>query len=527
LRKGCVHAALAFPMAAARDPRHVSLWIDTAPAPSRAPLDGDSSVDACVIGAGIVGLTAAYHLAKSGRSVVVLERGRVCAGVSGKTTAKATLQHGLFYDGLVSRYGRRRAEIHVEANRRGQETLRSLDKELGAGADWTSAPSYVFTKDEKQADKLRKEAETCRSLGLPAEFTTETELPHDVLGAVRFDGQAHFHPRKHLLALAEAAERMGAAIHEDTPVASFTDGEPCRVSTARGEVRATHVLVATNVPINEKAVYVMRMQPRREYVVAGAPGPGGRRVKGMYVNCDEPRRSVRPYSGEGQDLLVFAGESHPVAEDSDTLPHFEAMEAYAREFGVDELRYRWSTQDYYPTDEVPLVGRYGATTPHVYTATGFRAWGMTMGTAAGLMLTDLVNEGKSPWSDLYDPWSAVRTAKTLVQPAQMSFVGKAIGGLVGRRLASTPAGELAPGDGRIMTSGLHKVAVCRDREGNLHCVQAACTHMGCIIEWNQAEQSWDCPCHGSRFTPAGAVMRGPATRPLEPAREPDAVAQRK
>jgi glycine/D-amino acid oxidase-like deaminating enzyme/nitrite reductase/ring-hydroxylating ferredoxin subunit len=479
--------------------------------------------DVCVVGGGIVGLTAAYHLALAGKSVVLLERNQVVSGVSGKTTAKVTLQHGLYYDGLVKRYGRKRAMLHVEANTAGAQAIESLQASLGADASYTKAPSYVYTEDPKQVGQLEAEAATCRDLGLPASFTTETELPFAVAGAVRFEGQAHFHPRKYLLALAQAAERLGVVIHEGTHVTGLDDGEPCKVSTDRGDVRAKHVVVATNVPINERSFYVMRMQVKREYAAAGRAT--GRRIEGMYVNCDEPRRSVRPYAGEA-GMLVFSGESHHVAKHQETEGHYEALAEFSGTFGVQELEYRWSTQDYYPIDEVPMVGRYGPTTRHTYTATGFRAWGMTMGTAAGLMLTDLVVKGSSPWSDLYDPFTAARLLKPLARPDTYHLVGTAVEGLVGRRLKPYGAGDLEPGEGRVMDAGMHKVAVCRDRQGQLHSVMAKCSHMGCIVSWNTAEQSWDCPCHGSRFSPAGEVLRGPATKPLEPAKEPDAVSRR-
>ncbi|HET6399660.1 MAG TPA: FAD-dependent oxidoreductase, partial [Candidatus Thermoplasmatota archaeon] len=335
-------------------------------------------------------------------------------------------------------------------------------------------------------------------------------------GAVRFDRQYHFHPRQYLLSVLEAATEAGAMVHESTPVSEIREGDPCEVVTTGGVLRARHVIVATNAPINEKSFYVMRMQAKREYVVVAK---GAKVLRGMYVNCDEPRRSVRPYQGS----LVFAGESHPVGKEAPTESHYEALRSFATRFGAQDVTHQWSTQDYYPTDDVPMVGRYGATSRYLWTATGFRAWGMTMGTAAAMMLTDLVTKGESPWSALYDPFRADRLLTALGQKAQYQLIGTAVDGLIGRRLKPYGQGDLQPGEGRVMDAGVHKVAVCRDRDGQLHSVVARCSHMGCIVSWNTAEQSWDCPCHGSRFAPSGAVLRGPATKPLEPAREPDAT----
>lgn len=504
--------------------QHKSLWIATAPSGPRPPLERSVEADVAIVGAGIVGVTAAYLLAREGKSVVLVERGRILEGVTGKTTAKVTSQQGILYHSLVQRFGRERAELHVEASEASRSLIRKLVRDLKADARYVEAPSYVFTQDPRQVATLQKEADTARELGLPASFTEETELPFPVEGAVRFDRQAHFHPRRYLTAVANAAVQAGASIHEHTPVVGLDDGEPCTVTCAKGKVKAKHVLVTTNVPILDRAYFVTRMEVQREYALA-FPSTG-KVLKGMYVNCDDPRRSVRPYAGDDGPMLVVSGEKHIPGKSDPTEAHFEALAGWAQQhFDVGPLAYRWSTQDYYPIDEVPFIGRHSPTAQHTFTATGFRAWGMTQGTFAAQMLADLVVHGKSAWSDLYDPFSAARALKQLARPALYREAGISVEGLVGRRLQHDPAGQLAPGEGRVMNAGLSKVAVCRDRDGQLHALSAACSHMGCIVGWNTAEQSWDCPCHGSRFAPDGMVLRGPATQPLEPAKEPPAAAR--
>jgi glycine/D-amino acid oxidase-like deaminating enzyme/nitrite reductase/ring-hydroxylating ferredoxin subunit len=496
--------------------QHQSLWIATAPAPARPPLRNDLDVDVAIVGAGMVGLTSAYLLQKEGLKVAVLERGRILEGVTGKTTAKVTSQHGLVYDTLAKRFGEDKARLHAQASETARATVARLVQEVGAQADLTRAPNYVYTTDSGQVEGLRREAEAARRLGLPAEFTRETELPFEVRGAVRFDDQAHFHPRKYLVRLAEAVAQGGGHVHENTPALEVEDGTPCKVTTPGGTVRARHAIVATHVPVNDRAWFVTRIQVKREYVLA-LPYDGP--LKGMYVSADSPRRSVRPYDGDGERLLVVAGESHPIGEHTDTTGHYQALEHFAREhFGAGPPRYYWSTQDAYPTDELPLIGRYSPTAKHTWTATGFRAWGMTQSTVAALMFADEIAGRASPWRELYDPFSPARLLKGVANPSFLKQQGVAMKGLVGRRLERHHFAELGPGEGRVVDLDHHKVATCRTRDGAEHAVFAACTHMGCIVSWNLAEQSWDCPCHGSRFAPDGQVLHGPAAKPLGDAR---------
>jgi glycine/D-amino acid oxidase-like deaminating enzyme/nitrite reductase/ring-hydroxylating ferredoxin subunit len=480
-------------------PKRASYWIATANAPARPPLDASIQTDVVIAGAGIVGLTAAALLAKAGKHVVVLEKGAIAAGVSGQTTAKVTLQHGLIYHRLVKDFGQDRAAIHVDANRAGQDFIR---EHAPPSADWTEADSYVYATQADRAEEMHAEVETCRQLGLPVTWQDDTELPFDTVGAVRMEDQAHFHPRHHLLELARRAEAAGAIVYEQTPVTGIRSGAPNAFQTPHGTVTAPHGIIATHVPILDRLGYVMRMQVRREYVAVGASTLP---MHGMYVNCHDPRRSARPIPGE-----------------DDTAKRFGAMRDFAKQLDMD-VEYEWSTQDYYPTDGVPLIGRYHATSGTLLTATGMQSWGMTMGTAAGIMLRDILLEGRSPWQALYDPFAPMRLAKALVQREQFGLAATALGGLVGRRLGRADAKALAAGDGRIIDDGLHKLAVCRTRGGKLHAVRAACTHMGCIVAWNNGEQSWDCPCHGARFAPDGAVLRGPATRPLAEAEVPEGV----
>ena len=502
----------------AREGAHESLWIATAAARTREALRADLDVDVAVVGGGIVGLTSAYLLQKEGRRVALLERDRLLHGVTGHTTAKVTSQQGVLYQTLVERFGEEKARLHGEASETAKETIARLVAETGADARFTRAPNHVYTTDRAQVDRLRKEAEVSARLGLPASFTLDTELPFPVEGAVRFEDQAHFHPSRYLLRLAERAEAAGCQIFEQTPVVDLKDGEPCEVRTRHATLRARHVLVATNVPILDKAYFVTRMKAKRDYAVAAANE--GRRIEGMYVNVDEPHRSVRPYEGDDGPMLVFAGDMHDVGE-RDSTDHYANMARFAREhFSIGPIQYRWSTQDYFPVDELAFIGKASPTAKRTFTSTGFRAWGMTQGTVAALLFTDWVLGRENPWTDLYDPYGAARVAQDVANKEFIKLQARATKNLVGERLMRHPERDLAPGEGQVMRVDGKVLAVSRDLDGTVRSVSAACSHMGCLVAWNSNERSWDCPCHGSRFGMDGRVLHGPAVAPLKEAEPP-------
>lgn len=489
-----------------------SLWIETEPGEPFGRLEEDLDVDVAIIGAGVVGVMSAYLLQQAGLRVAVLERSRVLRGVTGHTTAKLTSQHGLFYHKLIEEFGEDLAQLYADANQQAVEEVQRIVEDLGVECQFVRAPAYTYTTKQGGVDDVRAEVEAARSLGLPASLVTDTELPFRVEAAVRFSDQAHLHPRRFLLALVQEVVEGGGRFFEHTPVTDFSDGEPCTVHTPDATVTAEDVIVATNVPINDTKYFVTRMQPVRAYGIAARIE--GEPPRGMYINDDSPTRSVRGFRDGDRSLLVVVGEGHLVGERSDTRECLDALEAFARtHYAVEAVDYRWSTQDYYPADGVPYIGRYSPGSEHLYTATGLKGWGLTHGVVAAQLFVDHVLGTDGPWQPLYDPFSPSRVAGDLVSNEFISQSKKSLGHLL-ERLRSQGLPEVERGAGVVADVDGDKLALFRSADGVLHARSAVCTHMGCVVRFNEEQESWDCPCHGSRFSVEGEVLHGPATEDL-------------
>lgn len=501
---------------------HISYWVGTSPEsdyPAYAP-DG-SRPDVVVIGGGIAGLTTAILLQQAGASVAVVEARRIATGVTGYTTAKVTALHGLVYAELERSLGGDAARVYGEANWAAVEEVARLVAELDIDCDFERFPAFTYTEKAGTVGKIEAEVEAAVRAGLPAAFTRETDLPYPVAGAIRLDGQAQFHPRRYCLALAEAIVAGGGQVFEQTRVVDLTDGQPCLVATEHGDLPAGDVVVATHLPIVDPGALFARTHPMQSYALGVRLA--GTAPQGMYLSADEPTRSVRPVSAGSSDV-VLGGESHKVGHDPDTRSRYEVLEAWARDrFKVADIPYRWSAHDYMPADGVPFIGRLGPNSRHVLVATGFKKWGMTSGTVAAMLLRDHLGGHDNPWARLFDatrlnPKASARAFLKENLDVAARFVGDRIS-----TLRPPSVDNLAPGEAGLCDLEGERVAAYRDKDGRLHAVSPRCTHLGCLVAWNTAERTWDCPCHGSRFDCDGGVLRGPAVRALGPVSPPGAT----
>lgn len=492
---------------------HQSLWNATAPGPTYPSLEKDLEMDVAIIGGGALGITCAYLLTQEGQRVAVLEANRVLAAVTGATTAKVTAQHGTILQKIVDRHGEDKARLYAEANDKAKEEIARLVDTLAIDAAFTRAPAFAYTKKDDKVDELVRETEIAQRFGLPASFVEDTELPFTLAGAMRFDDQAHFHPRKYLLTLTQKVIDGGGQVFEHTPVVRYRDTRPATVSTPRATVTARDVVVATNVPIGDRTSFISRMQPRRHYGIA-VPDEG-RSVEGMHVNLESPNRSVRPYDSQEGPMLVIVGNNHPTGHPPPEDDPWRGLERFAIDhFRAGPTRYRWSSQDFYPFDHLPMVGPAGPVTRHLYTGTGFQGWGMTNTMAAATVLRDQILDRENDWSGIYDPFNGARILKDIA-PDTLKAQGHIAKMFLLDRMKQASLERLQPGEGKIVTVNGKKVAVHKTEDGLVQARSAVCTHMGCLVRWNKNDTSWDCPCHGSRFAPDGSVLHGPAMRSLD------------
>ncbi len=496
-----------------------SFWIDSAPDTTYARLSGDVEVDVAVVGAGITGITAAYLLKEAGKRVALLEMKRLARGATGYTTAKVTSGHNLIYASLEKRFGADGAHIYAEANQAAIAKIRSLVGELEIDCDLEAKANYAYAESESALPQIKDEVAAAQRAGLPASFVTDTPLPFPVAGAIRIDDQAQFHPRKYLLPLAERVDGDGSFVFEETRALDVRHGSPCVVETEGALVRAGAVVLATHLPFEDQGLLFARAHPERSYAVAG-PVDAAAAPEGMFISVDQPTRSVRTTPHQGGTLLIVGGEGHKTGQADDTRQPYERLETWARErFGLDAFPYEWATHDYTSVDRVPFVGRLVPWRGDVLLATGYGKWGMTNGTAAALLLTDLLVGRESKWAGLF----SAHRARSFVSRSVVSENANVAKHFVADRLhlpGRDAIEALLPGEGAVARVNGETVAVARHDDGSLTAVSPRCTHLGCFVSWNRAERTWDCPCHGSRYLPDGTLIQGPAVRNLAPRQVP-------
>ncbi|MER8388853.1 FAD-dependent oxidoreductase [Mesorhizobium sp. M0166] len=477
-----------------------SCWVAAARSTNYPQLEGSIRADAVVVGAGIVGLTTALRLCEAGQSVIVIEGLRIGGQVTGRSTAKITTQHALIYRHLIDSVGRDLAQTYADANSAGARQIRDWVDNCAIVCDFESKDAYTYTCDDGRRAKVAAEAEAARQVGLEAEVLERAPLPFETAAALRFPDQAQFNPAMYLVGLAEAVTARGGRIFENSRATSIDEASRWRVVTDGGAVDAGHVVVATNMTVKSPVGMANRTQPRCHTVMAfriDDPLP----VDGMFIGIDDPTHSIRTGRDAEGPLLVTLGPKFNTGWDGDVAKRFVELEKWARKnLPVGDVAWRWCNEDHDTADRIPYAGEPDpAKAAGFHIATGFNAWGITNGTAAGTMIADLICGRPSPWQKLYDP------ARPYPEDFHKNGRSQSI-------VSSTH--DIAPGMGGVIVRGDEKIAAWRDTEGALQAVSATCTHKGCTVTWNNADHTWDCPCHGSIFAADGSVIHGPARKPL-------------
>ena len=495
----------------------LSLWLDGPElTPPRPALAEDVRAEVCIVGGGITGLTTALLLAREGRSVVLIEREHLGSGSSGANTGKVSSQHGSIYAPITKRYGVEAARTYGRANEEAKELIAELVAEGdGIACDFRRRDSYLYAADEGQRSDLEQEARAAKDAGLPAELTDEVPLPFTTRGALRFTDQAEFHPQRYLLGLAEKLEAAGGRIFEHTVAESVSVTGTPTIETSGGRVEADHLVIATLMPFLDRGGFFARAHPKRSYVISAR---AGRKLpEAMLLSIGSPTRSIRsqPAPDGSGELLLVGGEGHHVGSSDAEPARYARLAEFARlHWGAESIEHRWSAQDFEPVDQVTYIGPLHPLSKRIWIGTGFNKWGLTGGTVAARLISDGIQSRDNADAALFSTSRASlrgQAPKLVTENLKVGlhFVGDRLLDRGGR-----PIDSLAPGEGGIVSGPSGKVAGYRDPGGVLHAVSPNCTHLGCQLNFNSADVSWDCPCHGSRFGVDGELLDGPATEPL-------------
>jgi glycine/D-amino acid oxidase-like deaminating enzyme/nitrite reductase/ring-hydroxylating ferredoxin subunit len=493
-----------------------SVWTSTTGDTHYPALETDLEVDVAVVGGGLTGLVAAWHLVEAGRRVAVVEERRIASGETGHTTAHLTALVDTRYSRIERSFGAEAARLVARSNLEAIDWIERTSRVLGIDCDFERVPAYLYSERASDLDTIRQELDAARDAGLTVSFTHDVPIPFPTAGGMRIEEQAQFHPRRFLLPLAERIVARGSWILESTRVTGVTEGEPCVVDTTGGRVRA-------HVPIVNWVALITKLPAYRTYAIgvrSGRPLP-----RALFWDTDDPYHYTRAQPTADGELVIIGGEDHKTGTEIETLRHFEALADWAQaRFDVTRVDFRWSGQIIEPVDGLPYIGRNTAST-HVFVATGYSGNGMTWGTLAGRLTSDLVLGHDNRYAALYEATriTPVASAKNFVSE-NVDFPKY----LVRDRLTNADVqGDnpalVAKGEGRLLLVDGRKYAVYRDAGGALHSLSPICTHLQCDVAWNTAEQTWDCPCHGSRFSPTGDVLNGPAVTPLPRAALPGSV----
>jgi glycine/D-amino acid oxidase-like deaminating enzyme/nitrite reductase/ring-hydroxylating ferredoxin subunit len=473
-----------------------------------------------VLGGGIAGLTTAYLLAREGRPVTVVEADQIAAGVSGYTTAKVSVQHNLVYADIAKRHGDDAAKQYAESQAQALRWLRDTVTSEQIDCELEERTSLVYTESGDDREQVEAEVEFARAAGLDMSLVDDSPLPWVIEAGAQLGGQLQFHPRKYLLALAAGIVAAGGRIVEKTrALDAHTDGDTQLVVTDQGELTCEDVVVATHYPFLDRGFLFARLAPYRDVVVAATIDE--KSDSGIIAISTGSERggthSVRtaPYR-DGKRLLIVTGGQYKTGTRDDIESVYDELAAWTTErFPGSEIAYRWSTQDTSSVDRLPMIGALPNGGDHIWVATGFSAWGMTSGTLSGLILRDLMQGRPNKFAELYDPArSTPRASASKLVKENAGVARELVGGMFRPDLSGID--ELAPDEAGVFLTRHGRTAAYRDESGTLHAVSARCTHLGCTVRFNDAEKSWDCPCHGSRFDHTGKVLNGPAVDALEP-----------
>ena len=492
-----------------------SLWIETTKNKSDfKTLEGNEETEVCVIGGGLFGLTTAYYLTKCGKKVIVLEKGEIGSKVSGNTTGNITSQHDLFYAHLIDDYGEEYAKKYLEANEKAIQNIKQIIKEEQIDCDFSIQKSYVYTTKEDEVLEIQKEVEAVNKLGKDAKFVNKIDLPIKIKGAIEFDGQAQFHPRKYMLGLANSIIKQNKIYQYTTVIDVEKNGEKYKVYTDKGSVEAKYIVMASHFPImNMPGFYFVKMYQSTSYLIAVEIK--SQLPQGMYINVKEPMYSFRTANYNGKEILLIGGVGNKTGEPIEDNSHYEKLEKKAREMYPDcKILYMWNTRDCISLDKIPYIGEFSNLMKNVYVGTGFKKWGMTSTNVAANIVADKIMGNKNKYEEIF---TATRMKPIKNRWEVENMLKQTVNSIALNKFKIKPYSieQIKNDNAAIIDINGDNIGVYKDAKGEIYAVKPNCSHLGCLLSWNNLDKTWDCPCHGSRFDYMGRNIYEPAIKNLE------------
>lgn len=500
-----------------------SLWVAKSKTTNYPTLNKGEIADVCIVGGGIVGAVTAYLLAKAKKEmkIVVLEKDKLCMGVTANSTAKLTSQHGLFYKYLENEFGLNFAKKYLESNEEGIKLAEQIIKDENIDCDLEKKDAYTFATNSSELQKVKDEVETVNKLGFNAQFVEKVDIPvKKVLGAIKFPNQAQFNSRKYTIELFERVAKLGVKIFENSKVEKIEHNVDLYSVSSNGfNVLAKNVVIASHYPIkNFPGMYFAKMYQDKSYAIAVDVNDGNNKniIDGMYIQSCNPVISFRTAKYENKDLLVVAGAGHKTGESEGNIEEsYINLENYIKEYYPNaKVKYKWSTEDCITLDKVPYIGEFSTLLPNIYVATGFKKWGMSTSHVAAKLISDLILGNQNEYAEIYKATrvNPVKNIKELGNIVKESVYSLAINKV---KNIDSSVSDIELGNGGIVEIDGEKIGIYKREDGKIFAVKPFCKHLGCLIAWNNLEKTWDCPCHGSRYDYMGNIISEPTVKGLD------------
>ncbi|MBR3673610.1 MAG: FAD-dependent oxidoreductase [Clostridia bacterium] len=497
-----------------------SLWIADSCETNYPELKEDINAEVCIIGGGIVGAITAYLLEKNGVNVVVLEKDKICMGVTANSTAKLTSQHGLFYKYLENENGLNFAKKYLESNEEGIKLAEKIIKEETIDCDYEKKDAYVFATNESELKKIEEEIDVLKRINYDAELEKNIDIPVEkCLGAVKFKNQAQFNSRKYVIELFKIVSRIGGKIYENSKVENIQhDNAAYNISANGYNVKAKNVVISTHYPIkNFPGMYFSKMYQDKSYAIAvDTKQDENEIIDGMFIQSCDPVISFRTAKYKDKNLLIVAGSGHRTGQAEGKIEDsFVNLENYIKKYYPNaETKFKWSTEDCVTLDKVPYIGQFSNLLPNMYVATGFKKWGMSTSHVAGKLISDLILGKENEYVDIYkatrlEPIKNIKEFGNMLKESTYSLLINKI------KPAKDILEKIPLGDGGIVEIDGDKVGIYKRDDGEIFAVKPYCGHLGCLVSWNNLEKTWDCPCHGSRYDYMGNIITEPTVKKLE------------